>query len=119
MNPRRVHPDAEGQVTVISNLLLRCSTFVASTALLAAAHPLATASATEPSTLYPGVTCASQNIPVALSDGAPPAAVLAGELCTTPAERESGARIQVLVPGASYTGAYWDWPSDDFTHSYA
>jgi pimeloyl-ACP methyl ester carboxylesterase len=104
---------------VIPKFLLRCSTFVASIALLAAAHPLTTASATAPTTLYPGVTCTAQNIPVALSDGAPATAALAGELCTTLAERQIGAPIQVLVPGATYSGAYWDWPSDNYAHSYA
>jgi pimeloyl-ACP methyl ester carboxylesterase len=87
--------------------------------LLVAAHPLATASAAGPTTLYPDVTCTDQAIPVALSAGAVAAAVLTGELCTTSSERKDGAPIQALLAGATYSHVYWDWPSDGYVHSYA
>jgi alpha-beta hydrolase superfamily lysophospholipase len=52
--------------------------------------------------------CADLGLPVALSPSTPPDQVIAGTLCL-PA---GGVRqVDVLVHGATYNRAYWDWPA--------
>ena len=88
-------------------------------ALLLAAllHPAAASA--DGTSLFPGVSCVGQTIPVAVSPGAATTAVLTGELCATPAELVPGAPVHLALPGATYNHAYWNWPTDGYLHSYA
>lgn len=66
-----------------------------------------------------GGSCASVRIPVALLPGQPENKTIAGTLCT-PGSWDAGPhRVDVLVHGATYNGAYWDWPLSPGTYSYA
>ena len=56
------------------------------------------------------VTCRQYgHIPVALVAGQPASYTVAGELCTTAAERRAGTTVQLLVHGATYNHDYWDF----------
>jgi pimeloyl-ACP methyl ester carboxylesterase len=61
--------------------------------------------------------CRSVSLPVALSTGAPVNQTVSGTLCTPyyPATTHS---VDVLTPGATYNGTYWNWPQDPSLYSY-
>lgn len=56
------------------------------------------------------------NIPVALAPGDAAGQQLSAEYCTPPGPRAS--TVDVLVPGATYNEAYWDWPVDPAAYSF-
>ena len=60
--------------------------------------------------------CHAVSIPVALHAGLPRNYQIAGQMCTPPGQHPSA--VQLLLHGATYTRAYWDWPSDPDTYSY-
>ncbi len=65
----------------------------------------------------PGVTCESRDIPVQLAPGALRTYNLVGQLCYT--GKPDDTTLQVLVSGAGYGIAYWDFPWQPDTYSYA
>lgn len=64
----------------------------------------------------PGATCHDVTIPVALSEGKPRTYQLWGRLCRPRNRRPE--TVQVLLPGATYTSSYWDWPYNGARYSY-
>ena len=65
----------------------------------------------------PGVRCEQQRIPVKLSPGGFREFDLVGQLCWTGELNKQ--TLQVLVSGAGYGAAYWDFPYQPDTYSYA
>jgi pimeloyl-ACP methyl ester carboxylesterase len=61
--------------------------------------------------------CRAVTIPVALAAGEPDRQVLAGSICGVQANA-SDQILQILVPGLTYTRAYWDFPYDPDRYSY-
>lgn len=64
-----------------------------------------------------GVTCEQQRIPVKLAPDGLGDYDLVGQLCWT--GELSDQTLQVLVSGAGYGAAYWDFPYEPDTYSYA
>lgn len=60
--------------------------------------------------------CRQVRMPVALGPGLPPTETVAGRLCLPVSG--TATRVDVLVHGAGYNRAYWDWPVDPGTYSY-
>jgi pimeloyl-ACP methyl ester carboxylesterase len=67
------------------------------------------------------VTCRqAAAIPVAIAPGQPARYTISGELCATVLALRTGTTVQVLVHGAAYTHAYWDFGTvDGVEYSYA
>jgi len=65
----------------------------------------------------PGVTCETRRIPVRLSPNGLREFDLVGQLCWTGELNDQ--TLQVLVSGAGYGAAYWDFPYEPDTYSYA
>lgn len=63
-------------------------------------------------------TCQDITIPVALSAGQPADKHVAGTLCTPDTWAQGGHQLDVLVHGATYNRAYWDWPVNTAQYSY-
>lgn len=59
------------------------------------------------------VTCRTETVPVALAAGQPASYRVRGLLCATQRELEARATVQFLVPGATYTHAYWEFGTVD------
>jgi pimeloyl-ACP methyl ester carboxylesterase len=78
----------------------------------AAALGLFTAPAAHADTPSP-TACHDVSVPVSLGDGT--AAQIAGTLCVP----EHANQVLVLIPGITYTRAYWDFPLDPATHSFS
>ena len=83
-------------------------------AAVAAGGLPAGASTVTPENLAPG-QCRSAVIPVALAAGQPADQRIAALYCT-PARRPS--RIDVLVPGFTYTGMYFNWRQDPAVYNF-
>jgi pimeloyl-ACP methyl ester carboxylesterase len=62
-----------------------------------------------------GRTCSAVTTRVALGPGTPSSQVVSAEYCV-PAQQTS--TIDVLVPGATYSHLYWDWPVDPQLYSF-
>jgi pimeloyl-ACP methyl ester carboxylesterase len=60
-----------------------------------------------------GVDCRSETVPVALAAGQPASYVVRGLLCATRRELAAGSTVQFLVPGATYSHAYWEFGTVD------
>lgn len=82
-----------------------------------AAASVPAAPARTASTAGDGGTCRQVDVPVALTSSGARDLHVAGTLCT-PATWSQGRSVDVLVHGATYTGAYWDWPVKSDTYSY-
>jgi pimeloyl-ACP methyl ester carboxylesterase len=65
----------------------------------------------------PGVVCEPRHIPVRLGPGAVRVWTVVGELCRPVGDGDR--TLQVLVSGAGYGVAYWDFPHEPDTYSYA
>ena len=76
----------------------------------------ATTTATVAGTAVVGGHCVSLRIPVALGPGQPAAQTVAGTLCLP--DGRPTATVDVLVHGAGYDQAYWNWPVDPGLYSY-
>lgn len=61
--------------------------------------------------------CHPLTVPVALGPGLPVTDEVSGTLCLRE-ENEHVVRADVLVPGATYTQTYWDWPLQPELYSY-
>ena len=59
------------------------------------------------------VSCRAETVPVALAPGQPARYRVRGLLCATRRELAAGATAQFLVPGATYSHAYWDFGTVD------
>src|SRR4051794_9526697 len=65
---------------------------------------------------HPGATCYQIQVPVFV-----PAignAHMFGQLCVPRRSTSTSATVQVLIPGATYNHAYFDWPQDPSRYSY-
>ena len=61
--------------------------------------------------------CHDVRIPVALAAGGPRDQIVAATWCA-PRNGPARADVDVLVPGSTYTRAYWNWPQDPARYSY-
>lgn len=52
------------------------------------------------------------DVPVALSSGEPSTSRVWAELCSTPDELRAARAVQLLIHGATYNHAYWDWTAN-------
>jgi pimeloyl-ACP methyl ester carboxylesterase len=62
-------------------------------------------------------SCTQLQMPVAHAAGQPVSHRIAATYCT-PAGSPAARDVDVLVPGATYTRSYWDWPQDPELYSY-
>src|SRR5512140_226897 len=74
-------------------------------------------------TAYPAAagtaTCQQLSLPVALAPGSSPGFHVAARFCQPPGWGAGiPGDVDVLVPGATYNGSYWDWPQDRPRYSY-
>jgi pimeloyl-ACP methyl ester carboxylesterase len=95
---------------LILNVLL-ATIFAGAWALLPAGH------ADAASTAYG--RCQSIRLPVALAAGKPAGQVISATYCQPLAWASGAHEVDILTPGATYNGAYWDWPQDPSLYSYA
>jgi pimeloyl-ACP methyl ester carboxylesterase len=66
-------------------------------------------------------SCHNIAVPVALAPGGAATYTVSGTLCKPSqwgAQGQRAADVDVLVPGATYTRGYWDWPIDPETYSF-
>lgn len=63
-------------------------------------------------------TCEDVTIPVALGAGQPANQHVAGTLCIPDEWAPGEPQLDMLVHGATYNRAYWDWPVDPAQYSY-
>jgi pimeloyl-ACP methyl ester carboxylesterase len=86
------------------------------TASLLAAAAVTSRTAYAQDNVPPGATCSAVRVPVGLGPGLPDSYQISGDLCL-PAGGVP-ATVQVLVAGATYNRAYWDFPYEPATYSY-
>ena len=92
-------------------LIAAAGTLAALSGLLGVAVPAGAAAA----------SCHTVHLPVTLPAGVPdpaPGQVVSAFFCT-PGVAAPGHPIQVLVPGATYSSAYWNWPQDPALYNWA
>lgn len=87
----------------------------AATAILAAAFIAIAMNPAAASARSAASSCTTMTLPVALAPGDPANQEVFAEYCTPSAQVST---VDVLVPGATYNHAYWDWPQDPGRYSY-
>ncbi len=63
-------------------------------------------------------TCQSITLAVALTPGGPDSQAVLGTYCVPATWAAGPHEADVLTPGATYNGSYWDWPTDPALYSY-
>lgn len=89
----------------------RALILAAAVATAVAATPAAAAHAA----LLPALTCTVHSLPVRIADPGPADQTMRGQLCYRGGEPRA---VQVLVPGATYSHLYWNFPYGDGYYSY-
>ena len=84
---------------------------------LAASCSSATAGLTSAESTAAQPVCHPVKLPVGISSLTPESYTVRGTLCT-PGGTATPATVQVLVPGATYSDVYWDFPYDPAKYSY-
>src|SRR5882672_2091735 len=82
----------------------------------AQSHPSDNSNGRDPSDV--DAHCYPLTIPVALGAGLAMTDQVSGTLCLADNDEQHRRQVDVLVPGATYTRTYWDWPVQSNLYSY-
>lgn len=62
--------------------------------------------------------CQEVSIPVGVNDNSPKSQTISGTFCTPYTPQPGQKTIDIMVSGATYNRAYWDWPQNPNLYSY-